>query len=266
MAATDDRRPRDAPGSSAPVGDGGVPEAGGVDLQPDVERIHRAILREPRDPVEGHERPPWFFVASIIVALFWGGWYLGRFGGDFGLGTHVAYASRQSGIAGLAADQSATAATDPVAAGQTIYNQNCQSCHQGSGEGVAGAFPPVAGSDWVVGDETTLIRIVLHGMEGPVEVAGATYNGVMPAWQSVLEDEDVAAVATYIRQLGENDAGVVSTEQVSAVRAADEGRTRPWTAAELRAAGPVSAPAPVGDEPAAPDDTTGGAPTPGGGA
>src|SRR5690606_34135671 len=76
---------------------------------------------------------------------------------------------------------------------------------------------------------------------------------------------DVAAVATYIRQLGENDAGVVSTEQVSAVRAADEGRTRPWTAAELRAAGPVSAPAPAGDEPAAPDDTTGGAPTPGGG-
>ena len=108
--------PVDAAGRPV-VGDGGVPEAGGVDLQPDVERIHRAILREPHDPIEGLERPPWFFTAAILLALFWGGWYLGRYGGTFDTTTHIAYAARQPGIAAAAAGQAADALSDPIAAG-----------------------------------------------------------------------------------------------------------------------------------------------------
>src|SRR5688500_11496772 len=102
MADTDRTPPEAAPHTAprtAPNADV-VPEAGrGVDLQPDVERIHRAIRREPHDPVEGREPAPWFFVAAVALALFWGGWYLGRYGGDFGLATHVAFAARQPGIA-----------------------------------------------------------------------------------------------------------------------------------------------------------------------
>ena len=105
----------------APVGDGGVPEAGGVDLQPDVERIHRAIRREPRDPVEGREPVPWFLTAAVALALFWGGWYLGRFGGEFGTATHVAYAARRPTIpsppARASTRRTARGATRPPARG-----------------------------------------------------------------------------------------------------------------------------------------------------
>jgi mono/diheme cytochrome c family protein len=220
-----------------PVGDGGVPEAGGVDLQPDVERIHRAIRREPRDPVEGREPAPWFFTAAVALALFWGGWYLGRYGGEFDTTTHVAFATRQPGIAAAAAGQAAAAVSDPVAAGKAVYEKNCQVCHQAAGQGVPGAFPPLVGSEWVTGSPETLVRIVLHGLQGPIEVAGATYNGAMPAWQDVLRDEDIAAVATYIRQLEANEAPAVPPTDVTTQRQADAARTTPWTAAELRSGG-----------------------------
>jgi mono/diheme cytochrome c family protein len=250
------------------VGDGGVPEAGGVDLQPDVERIHRAIRREPHDPVEGRERAPWFFTAAIALALFWGGWYLGRYGGEFGAATHVAFATRQTGIAAAAAAQSATAVADPVAAGRTVYENNCQSCHQATGQGVPGVFPPLVGSDWVTGSVPTLARILLHGLQGPVEVAGTTYNGAMPAWKDVLKDEEIAAVATYVRQLDANEAPAVPPAEVSAVRAAESARTAPWTVDELRSAPAVGAPADSAaatapaatPAPAAPPATPGGQP------
>ena len=230
------------------VGDGGVPEAGGVDLQPDVERIHRAIRREPHDPIEGREPVPWFFTAAIALALFWGGWYLGRYGGEFGLATHVANATRQPGIAAAAAEQAAAAVQDPVAAGRAVYNQNCQGCHQATGKGIPGAFPPIVDSEWVTGPAETVVRILLHGLQGPVEVAGATYNGAMPAWKDVLKDEEIAAVATYIRQLEANEAPAVPSAEVSARRAADAARTAAWTAAELRQA---EGSAPAGAAPSA---------------
>ena len=234
---TDDERSPDGR-LPAPAGDGGVPEAGGVDLQPDVERIHRAIRREPHDPIEGQERAPWFFTAAIALALFWGGWYLGRFGGEFSTATHIAYSARQPGIADAAKDQMAAAVTDPIAAGQAVYNQYCQSCHQPSGEGMTGAFPPLVGSEWVTGAPEVVVRIVLQGLQGPVEVAGVTYNGAMPAWKDVLKDEEIAAVVTYIRQLGANDAAAVPTSVVSAQRTADAARTEPWRADDLRGGPP----------------------------
>lgn len=220
----------------AVVGDGGVPEAGGVDLQPDVERIHGAIRREPHDPIEGRERVPWFFTAVIAMTLFWGGWYLGRYGGEFGTGTQLAFATRQPGIAAAAADQSSAAISDPVPAGQAVYEKNCQACHQAGGAGMPGVFPPLVGSEWVTGPPATVVRILLHGIQGPLEVAGTTYNGAMPAWDGVLHDEEIAAVATYIRQLEGNAAAAVPPAMVNATRETDRGRTTPWTAAELERA------------------------------
>ncbi len=214
-----------------------VPEAGrGVDLQPDVERLHRAIRREPRDPVEGREPPPWFFVTAVALAFLWGGWYLGRYGGEFNRSTHVAYGGRQPGIAAGATAQSANAESDPLVVGEQVYAKNCTACHQGTGKGVAGAFPPLIGSEWVTGAPETLVRILLNGLQGPVEVAGATYNGAMPAWKESLKDEEIAAVATYIRQWKPNAAARVTTEQVAALRTAEASRSAPWTAAELRSA------------------------------
>ena len=205
-------------------------------MSTDVERLHRAVLREPSDPQEGREPMPWWFVATIVLALFWGGWYLGRYGGDFGTTTHTALSEgRQPAIAGAAAGAVAAAAANPVQQGERLYQNNCQGCHQQSGRGVPGAFPPVVGSPWVTGSPETLVRILLHGLQGPVDVAGATYNGAMPPWKDVLKDEEIAAVATYLRQWKPNAAPAVAGTEVAAMRTALAGRTAAWTAAELRA-------------------------------
>jgi mono/diheme cytochrome c family protein len=219
------------------------PAARTVDLQPDVERLHRAILREPRDPVEGREPAPWFFKAAVALALFWGGWYLGRYGGEFGLATHVALSGRDVGTRASVSAQSAAAIADPVAAGQRIYANNCASCHQASGQGIPGAFPPVVGSEWVTGSPETLTLVLLHGLQGPIEVAGQAYNGAMPAWKDLLKDEEIAAVATYLRQWGSNSAPPVPPEQVTALRERHAGRTAMWTADELADAGGEEPPA-----------------------
>ncbi|HEU5208238.1 MAG TPA: cytochrome c [Longimicrobiales bacterium] len=211
-----------------------VPEAGHTyDLQPDVERLHRAIYREPRDPIEGRERVPWFFTAAVALALFWGGWYLGRHGGEFGLATHIALSGRDVGTAASVSAQTTAAVADPVAAGERVYSNNCTSCHQASAQGIPGAFPPLVASEWVTGSPQTLTRILLHGLQGPIEVAGQAYNGAMPAWKDLLKDEEIAAVATYLRQLGSNAAPPVTVEEVSALRASHADRTAMWTADEL---------------------------------
>jgi len=231
---------------SGPAGGDVVPEAGrGVDLQPDVERLHRAIRREPRDPTEGREPAPRFFVAAIAIAFLWGGWYLGRFGGDFNRTTHVAFAQREAGIAASASAQTAAAVSDPVQAGQRVFAKHCVACHQENGMGITGAFPPVVGSTWVTGPPETLVRILLHGMQGPVEVAGVTYNGAMPAWKEVLKDEEIAAVSTYLRQWAPNAASKVTTQQSAALRTVHADRAAAWTAAELKDAEVAGPPAAV---------------------
>jgi mono/diheme cytochrome c family protein len=219
-----------------------IPEAGrAVDLQPDVERLHRAIRREPRDPVEGREPSPWFFIAAVALALFWGGWYLGRYGGEFGLATHVALGSRDAGTVATLAAQSESAVSDPVAAGERVYANNCGSCHQASGQGIPGAFPPVVGSEWVTESSETLVQVILFGLQGPIEVAGKPYNGMMPAWKDVLKDEEIAAVATYLRQWRPNDGTPVTAAEVASIRSANAQRTTPWTADELRSEGTTDA-------------------------
>jgi mono/diheme cytochrome c family protein len=243
------RAPNETARDSPVIGDGGVPEAGGVDLQPDVERIHRTISREPRDPIEGREPVPWFFTAAVALALFWGGWYLGHYGGEFGTATHIAFAAREPGIAAAAAGQAAAAMADPVTAGKAVYQKNCQVCHQATGRGVPGAFPPVVGSEWVTGPPERLLRIVLDGLHGPIQVAGATFDGAMPAWKDVLKDEEIAAVATYIRQWAPNQAPAVTSAAVAAVRAATGSRTTPWTAAQLQQAGAAGTPNASGGPP-----------------
>ena len=102
----------------------------------------------------------------------------------------------------------------------------------------------VVGSEWAVGSPEVLARILLNGLQGPVTVAGGTYNGAMPAWRDQLKDDEIAAVLTYVRQWAPNHAGPIGPALVGAVRGATAGRTTPWTAAELRALG-TAAPAPA---------------------
>jgi mono/diheme cytochrome c family protein len=202
--------------------------------EPDVEIIHRQIVRELADPEEGFERVPWFMWVTVGCLVFWAGWYIGRLGGTFDTQTHVEYAN--IGLTAAAAgDTAATGPLDPIAEGKRIFGANCQACHQSDGKGVAGAFPPIVGSEWVTGDEKTLVRILLNGLGGNVTVAGKPYNGAMPAWKDALSDDDIANVLTYIRQWSPNAAPAVVAATVADLRKTHEARSGPWTEAELKA-------------------------------
>jgi mono/diheme cytochrome c family protein len=204
------------------------------DAESDVEQIHRQIVRELADPGEGYERVPWFLWVTVATLVFWAGWYIGRRGGSFDTQTHVEYA--QSGLtAGAAGDTVASAPVDPIAEGKRIFGTNCAACHQTTGLGVAGAFPPLLGSEWVTGPEQTVVRILLNGLGGALHVKGAVYNGMMPAWKEALSDADIAHVASYIRQWSPNSAPPIAAATVATLRKEHESRSASWTEAELKA-------------------------------
>jgi hypothetical protein len=99
---------------------------------------------------------------------------------------------------------------------------------------VEATFPPLAGSEIVAGSAEIPIRIVLHGLQGPLTVKGQRYNGTMPAWGQ-FSDADIAATLTYVRSQWGNAAAAVTAAQVAAVRQAPAGRNRAWTGAEIEA-------------------------------
>ncbi|MER3447667.1 MAG: cytochrome-c oxidase [Candidatus Dadabacteria bacterium] len=118
--------------------------------------------------------------------------------------------------------------------GGEVYTRICVSCHQTNGQGIPGAFPPLAGSDWLLKDTETPIRIVIHGLQGAIEIKGMSYNGVMPEWGSKLSDEEIAAVITHERRSWGNSAGGITPEMVGKVRKETANRTTPWTPEELQ--------------------------------
>jgi mono/diheme cytochrome c family protein len=136
-----------------------------------------------------------------------------------------------------------TAAATPPAqtasagsSGEQVY-QRCVTCHQANGEGLAGVYPPLAGSEFANAQNPAVpIRIVLHGLQGPVTVKGTEYNSLMPPYGTGIEmsDQEVADVLTYVRSSWGNSAGPVTAQQVAAERAASAGHTGAMTAAELQ--------------------------------
>lgn len=106
---------------------------------------------------------------------------------------------------------------EEIFGGEKTYYTYCSACHQKGGRGATGRFPPIANTDWVSGDKERLIKIVLEGMEGSIQVHGETYNGVMPQ-HSFLSDKEIAEVLTYIRSNFENNASAVTPEEVARLR------------------------------------------------
>ncbi|MBC8348703.1 MAG: DUF1080 domain-containing protein [Verrucomicrobia bacterium] len=126
----------------------------------------------------------------------------------------------------------------PRAPGEKIYETACLACHQPGGKGLPGVYPPLAGSDWVSGkDKARLIKTVLHGLTGPISVAGQVHgdkpNSVpMPAMGG-LTDKQIADVLTFIRKEFGQGSGTVSPHEVKSVREATKNRDKPWTEEEL---------------------------------
>jgi len=142
----------------------------------------------------------------------------------------------QGGGQAPAPPAAAAAAPAPAGAGagegRAVFTRTCAACHQQDGRGLAGSFPPIAGSHIATGDKARLIRLVLHGLQGPIVVEGRTYNNVMPPWKA-LSDAELAAVLTFVRSNFGNAALAVTAAEVAAERAATASRTTMWTAREL---------------------------------
>ncbi len=119
--------------------------------------------------------------------------------------------------------------------GAQFYRSRCASCHGDDGAGIASLAPPLAGSPWVTESSERLLRIVLHGLSGPIEVAGEPWDGVMPGHgtQSELTDAVASGLVTWLNRSWGHGGRAVAPEFVADIRAQTADRTAPWTAAEL---------------------------------
>jgi mono/diheme cytochrome c family protein len=118
--------------------------------------------------------------------------------------------------------------------GGQLYTLYCSACHGADGKGATGgALPPLAASPWVAGDPDRAVKVILHGLHGPVDVLGKTYNLEMPPQGGMLPDDQIAAVLSHVRSSWGNQAAAVSADFVKSIRAANSERNQPWTASEL---------------------------------
>ena len=168
-------------------------------------------------------------VFALLVGLFFAA---GCGGGGEGRGDAAADAAEGSAAAAVPADApAAAAAADSV--GERVYGTVCVTCHQADGNGLEGAFPPVAGSAVATGDAEVAIKIVLSGLTGEMTRGGTSYNGLMTPWGSALSDAEIAAVVTYVRSNFGNSADAVTEAQVAEVRAATVSQTSPYMTDQL---------------------------------
>ena len=183
--------------------------------------------REQEDPSE-RERPVPRMVAIItLLVVIFGVVYilLSEPFGQAELGDRRTVADLRAPAAGAA---------NAVADGKQVFTVNCVACHQATGKGLPGVFPPLDGSEWVTGDERVIANILLHGVNGELTVMGTVYKGAMPAFQQ-LNDAELSAVASYVRAEWSNKAAPIKAELFVAERKAST-RTTPFNGeVELKA-------------------------------
>ena len=199
-------------------------QAGASDEQ--IQKVHAILLREKAEPTEGNPPLPLLVLGLMSALILVSAIYLGRYSGGF---DPMVYDERiLPGMLG----SGTPAVQDPKAVGKRVF-ANCIACHQTTGLGLPGAYPPLAGSEWAQGPEDRIIRIVLNGINGPITVKGGAFNNAMPAFGPLLRDEQIADVLTYVRSEWGNDAPAVSPDKVTEIRAAVATRGGPWTPGEL---------------------------------
>ncbi len=204
--------------------------------QPDVMPMHRQVIREMDEPDDGVAPTPVWLMFFYFGLLMWGGYYLAANHGGF----RADVFNEDPAVLYRGGEARSVKPVDPMVLGKRVYN-NCTQCHQPDGSGVVGTFPPLLGSERVAGPPHVLAAILLHGLDGPVEVAGQRFSGQMPAWGQ-LSDQEIAGVLTYIRQSWGHQFEPVPAELVTAVRAATGGKAGSYTDAALDAMAQQPAP------------------------
>ncbi len=177
---------------------------------------------------------PMWSILLFAVLCYWGALYFDAHGGGFHPQVYEPYRS----IEEIAMRQPKSPEGEAFAKGRRVFQTYCMVCHQASGLGTPGQFPPLAGSEWVLAaSPNRIIRLVLNGGQGPIEVKGQTFSAAaMPPWKDLLKDEDIAAALTYVRQNKEwgNSAPEVKPGQIKAIRDKIKDRSDPFSAEELK--------------------------------
>lgn len=185
-----------------------------------------AQVREQADPTERSQPIPLLVAAVTLAMVLLGAGYI-LLSDSFGaaaLGDRRTLADLRPPLKGAAG----------AADGKQIFTANCVACHQASGAGLPGVFPPLDASAWVTGDARVLANVLLHGVTGELVVNGATYKGAMPAFKQ-LSDAELAAVASYVRSSWSNQAPAIDAALFAAERK-DNMRDQPFNGgAELEA-------------------------------
>lgn len=182
------------------------------------------------EPVAANGSAPVSLYAVFGVALFWGMSYLDIHAGGFNALVYRPYKS---------ISELGSRPEQPIwfFAGTKAYSQTCMPCHQPNGMGTAGMYPPLAGSEWVnESDPSRMIRIMLDGLIGPIRVKGEQWPGTssMPGFRSSgPTDEDLANIASYVRNAWGNRATRVSEDDVARVREETLNRRVAWSGDEL---------------------------------
>jgi mono/diheme cytochrome c family protein len=192
-----------------------------------IQQVHARLQSQKPEKKDGYSLLPLALLGVMCTAVFFGSIYLAHNSVRFDPLVVNEHAKREK-----------PGATGPVQLtraqlGKKFYVTNCATCHQPTGSGVPGQFPPLAGSDWVAGNEERLVRIVLHGLQGPITVSGKEFNNIMAPLGAVLKDDQIANVLSYVRQEWGNSFPDVQPETVAKVRADTADRKTYWTAPEL---------------------------------
>src|SRR5437764_6397648 len=216
----------------------------------EVQQVHAAIQREKREPRVGLEPLSIWLIAVYGLAIFFGGAYLGRFSGTFSgdsLDPALVPAAKKAAAAGPGGGQQA-AELSPAERGKKVFLANCATCHQATGLGVPGQYPPLAGSEFVINGTRRPAMIVLKGLEGPLTVKGGHFGtAVMQPWDKTLTDQKIADVLTYIRSEWGNKASPVTAEQIAGLRKELANHPGSWHEADLQGV-PAEAELPGGNQ------------------
>lgn len=222
----------------------------------DISKVHAAIKREHGEPSTASTPIPAWLVGLSSLAVAIAFTYIGLFHGGFDGGVFNELDSNPR-LLFAQKSKTATAASEAPAKeeslaeqGKKVFAQNCVTCHQATGLGVPGAFPALAGSEYVLGSPKRLAMILLKGLQGEIVVKGAKFNGAMPTWEKNLNDKKIAAVLTYIRQEWGNKAPEITPAQIEGARKEFASRTEPWNVKDILAV-PADADLPGGAAPAA---------------
>jgi mono/diheme cytochrome c family protein len=205
-----------------------------MDIESEKRQAAAARLREHEEPHEGQVPIPKLVIVTVALIFGWGAWYITQapINQSPALGDQRTEADLRPKPGGAAGGGGG------VVDGAAVFQSRCVACHQATGTGLPGVFPPLADSEWVKGDEKQVASIVLRGITGTLTVKGGKYAGAMPPFADQLGDGEIAAVLTYVRGQWGNGAQAITPETVAAARAATASMTAPYAGdSDLKAPG-----------------------------